>query len=72
MPEVVPVAYYSREFGQRNGKRLFSTQEIAEEGFWAEPLFRAGLGRCKEKAFKKKAVSEYRSLGIKQLIIVHN
>lgn len=55
MPEVVPVACYGWEFEQGNGKRCFSTQDIAEEGFWAEPLFRAGLGRCKEKVFKKKS-----------------
>ena len=35
-------------------------KEITEEGCWAKPLLspvRAGLGRCKEKVFKKKYLS---------------
>lgn len=45
---ITPTACYSWEFGQGNGKRLLSKQEITEEGFWAKPLLsliRAGLGR---------------------------
>lgn len=57
MPVIVPVVCYSWEFGQGIGKRLVPKKEITEEGFWVKPLLslvRAGIGRCKDKAFRKK------------------
>lgn len=75
---IIPTACHSWEFGQGNGKRLLSKQEITEEVSGLNLCYHSsGLGLEDRRRFFKeknpnKHVFENRTLGIKQLIPLHN